>query len=322
MGKKHSPLHRPIPVGRGHPFPYSIPQVPSLQLDSGYATGITLIACRVWNTVVHVITTLAERTPIWGVATLDNHLYVLRADESSEQIEVYDVDSFCFLHYLTVPGLGTAADIVVCEHSRCAYVSNYLRNSVHKVPLSGDATTQWPVNDEPRFLSLTVKHNLLVTCFRVRKIKEFTTDGQLLREVVLPQDVCTPWHTLQLSSGELILCHGNCDDPLHRVCQIDSEGQVAKSFGGPRGSGSQGMNTPAHMALDFNDFVFVADLNNCRVLLLSPTLTYVRDVVSRDQLEWIPLGLSLDVQRRRLYVAVYEWKDGKHTAGRVVVVKV
>jgi len=47
---------------------------------------------------------------------------------------------------------------------------------------------------------------------------------------------------------------------------------VVKTFGGPAGSGSQQMNVPAHMAVDRNGFV--ADVNNERVLILSPMLTY------------------------------------------------
>jgi len=272
--------------------------------------------------VGHVIKTLAEGEPIWGVVTLDNHLYVLRSGKSSEQIEVYEVDSFCLLHYLTVHGLGSNGsmdDIVVCRHNRCAYISDASHNSVHKVPLSDATAIQWPVNDQPLRLSLTVKHSLLVTCLQVRKIKEFTADGQLLREVLLSQDVCAPMHAVQLSSGELTVCHGNRYYPLHRACLIISDGQIVKSFGGPKGSGSQGMHQPIHMAVDVNDFVFVADLNNCEVLLLSSTLTYVRDVVSRDQLQWRPCRLSLDVQRRHLYVTVIDYK---WTNGRVVVVSV
>jgi len=58
------------------------------------------------------------------------------------------------------------------------------------------------------------------------------------------------------------------------------------------------------------------------VTLLSPTLDYIRQVVSRDQVKWGPRRLCLDVQRRRLYVTDNEWKDGEYTAGRVVVFSV
>ena len=106
------------------------------------------------------------------------------------------------------------------------------------------------------------------------------------------------------------------------MCLIGSDGHVVKSFGGPIGSGSQHMNVPVHLAVDRNGFVFVADINNYRVLLLSPSLTFVREVLSREQLKWGPLRLCLDSDRRRLYVAVNKCEVGECTAGRVAVVSI
>jgi len=269
-----------------------------------------------------VIGTLPEGEPVLGVTSLDNHLYVLRGSKASDQIEVYDVDSYRLLHCLTVPKLGAACDILACGHYRCAYIADFSHKHVHRVALPGAATTQWPVNDEPNRLSLTDKHSVLVTCCKVRKIKQFTTDGQSLRVVILLQDVLSPGHTVQLSSGEFIVCHGNRDVPLHGVCLIDTDGHIVKSYGGRAGSSSQQMNMPIHMAVDRNEFVFVADVNNHRVLLLSPTLAYVREVVSHEQLQWYPYRLSIDVARRRLYVVENDFKDDKLTAGRVIVVNV
>jgi len=271
---------------------------------------------------------LPEGEPVEGVTSLDNRLYVLRGNKSSEQIEVYDIDSYrCVTiigHYLTVPRLGTAHDIVACGHNRCAYISDWSHSSVHRLALSNATMTHWPVNDRPVRLSLTRTHGVLVSCREVRKIKEFSTDGQLLHVLTLPQDVVSPWHAVQLSNGQFIVCHGDRNDPLHRVCLIGSDGSVVtdKSFGGPKGSGSQQLNVPLHMAVDRNEFVFVVDANNCRVLLLSPQLTYVRDVVSREQIGWKPRRVHLDSGRGRLYVADNEYRDGRYTAGRVVVVSV
>jgi len=285
----------------------------------------------VCNIVGRVTHTLPEGEPVFGVTSLDNQFYLLRC-KPSEQIEVYDVDSYCLQHCLNVPRCGTVYDMVACGHNHCIYVADTSR--IHKVDLPGGAVrrwsvnegsgllSKWSVNEGSGLLSLTVTvvaHNVLVTCCKVRKIKEFTTDGQLVREIVLPQHVSSPLHTVQLSSGDLVVCHGNRGDPLHRVCLIGSDGQVVKSHGGPPGAGKQQVNLPLHMAVDGNDFIFVADPNNQRVLLLSPTLTYIRDVVSSEQLKWRPSRLSLDVQRRRLYVADDEIKDGKYTAGRVIV---
>ena len=108
------------------------------------------------------------------------------------------------------------------------------------------------------------------------------------------------------------------------MCKISSDGRhVVQSHGGQSGSDTGQYDVPAHLAVDDNEFVFVADCRNRRVTLLSPTLEHVRQVVSRDQLKWQPFRQCLDVQRRRLYVAGNDYDD-KHklTAGRVVVFSV
>jgi len=264
--------------------------------------------------VGRVIHTLPIGEPVYGVTSLDNLLYVLR-DKSSEQIEVYNMDTYRFLCCLTVPDIGAANDIVACKRNRCGYISDWSHDSVHRVALPDwDTVTQWPVNDKPAHLSLTDRHGVLVSCHEVRKIKEFSTDGQLLHVLTLPQDVMSPWHSVKLSSGQFIVCHGDFGDPLHRVCLVDSDGSVVNSFGGPQGSGSQQMKVPVRMAVDRNEFLFVLDLNNDRVLLLSPLLTYVRDVVTRKQLKWWPQRVHLDSDRGRLYIVT--------RIGRVVVVSV
>ena len=270
-----------------------------------------------------MIQTLPEREPVGGVTSLGNRLYVLRA-RASEQVEVYDIDSFQLLHCLTVPGLRSAADITACAHNRCAYISDWSQQSVHKAELPGPdaAVTYWPVRDPPTRISISVRHGVLVTCTEVRKIKEFSTDGQLLQTVDLSQIVVTPWHAIQLCSGEYVVCHGNVHDLLHRVCLIGSDGQVVKSYGTVEGSGSKRMNVPAHLAADRNGFVFIVDMQNCRVLLLSPSLTYIREVVTCTQLKWRPGRVHLDVDAQHLYLADNEYKDGRFTAGRVVVVSV
>jgi len=275
------------------------------------------------NAVGSVLQTLPEAEPVWGVTSLDNLLYVLRGSKSSEHIEVYDTDSHQLQRRITVPELGGKNDIVACAHNRCAYISDNSNNCIHRVGLpNGAHVTKWPVNDKPWFLSLTDIHSVLVTCAVVRKIKEFSTDGKLKREIQLAQDVVSPIHAIQLSNGQFVVCHGERDDPVHRVCLMSSDGQVVKSFGGVKGSGSQQMNMPAHIAVDRNGFVFVVDFINHRVLLLSPSLSFVREVVSHEQLKWSPLRLWLDEDRRRLYVADNQWEKDKHTSGRVFVIGV
>ena len=121
----------------------------------------------------HVLHTLPESNePVFGVTSLDNLLYVLRDVKTSEQIEVYDTDSYRLQRCLTVPGLRSIDDMTVCAHNSCAYISDWSNNCIHRVELPhGADVTNWPVNDVPTCLSVTDTHSVLVTCYEVRKIR-------------------------------------------------------------------------------------------------------------------------------------------------------
>jgi len=255
------------------------------------------------------------------VTSLAGEIYLLRW-KARDQVEVYDVITYSLQRCLTVPNLHVLADMTSCEHCRCVYIGDGGGKCVHRLDVQG-AFTRWTVNDKPFGLSVNTSHNVIVTCYEVRKVKEFSSRGALLRQIILPDDVINPAHTLQTRSGQFIVCHGDVDDPVHRVCMMSADGRhIVHSHGGQRGSDTGQYDVPAHLAVDDNEFVFVVDINNRRVTLLSPTLEYVRQVVSRDQLKGVPRRLYLHEQQRLLYVADNEWKDGKWTAGRVVVFSV
>ena len=274
--------------------------------------------CVFVSAVGRVLHTLPEGNDVWGVTSLDNLLYVIR-EKASQQISVYDTDSYRLQRRINVPQLRCVVDMAACAHYYCLYVSDQNNTCIHRTALPDHDVTKWPVHSKPSRLSVSETHSVLVMCEDVKQIKEFTTRGKLLRQVQLHWSIMSLKQAIQLSSGDFIVCHGRPSDPVHRVCLVDSGGQVVKSYGGPQGASYQQMDSPTHMAVDRNGFVFVADLNNSRVLLLSPALTYVREVVS---LEWGPRRLFLDDDRRRLYVAANKWDGDECTAGRVVVINV
>ena len=244
-------------------------------------------------------------------------------DKKSDEVEVCDVNTYSLQRCLTVPNLRGFSDMTSCEHFLCLYISDPDAECVHRLGLQGNAT-QWPVSDELHSLSVNAAHNVLVGCRVVRKIKEFSPRGDLLRDVTLPDDVINPWHVIQLTSGQFIVCHGGPGDPVHRVCTVSADGrEIVRSHGGQPGSDAGQCNMPCHLAVDNNKSVFVADFYNRRVTLLSPSLNYIRLVVSGDQMKWKPGWMCLDVRRRRLYVTDLECTDDDvFTAGRVVVFSV
>jgi len=266
--------------------------------------------------VGQVVHTLNEGEYVLAVTSLAGEIYVLRAKERDE-VEVYDVITYRLQLCLTVPNSRTFVDMTSCEHYCCIYISDPDAECIHRLDAQGPIT-QWAVNDNPWSLSVNAEHNLLVTCRVANKIKEFTTDGHIVRTVCLPGDVINPWHTVQVRSGQFIVCHGDSGDAVHRVCMISADGRhIVHSHGGQPGSGTGQYDVPVHLAVDNDEFVFVVDINNRRVTLLSPTLAYVRQVVSSDQLKWRPTRVYLDTDKRFLYVA-----DSRDFTGRVVVFSV
>ena len=237
------------------------------------------------------------------MTSLGEEIYLLRPKGGRDEVEVYDVISYRLLRCLAVPNIRRLIDVTSCEHVLCLYIVDSRVECIHRLDLQGNST-QWPVNDRPRGLSVNADHNLIVTCLKVCKIKEFSSRGDLLRDVTLP-DLINPCHTIQLINGQFIVCHGGCGDRIRRVCKVSEDGgHIIKSHGGQPGSNIGQYNEPIHLAVDDNEFVLVVDHNNRRVTLLSPTLYYIRQVVSSDQFKWKPYRLYSDVQRRRLGTSV------------------
>ena len=162
-------------------------------------------------------------------------------------------------------------------------------------------TNKWSLRHPPRGLSVTPGGNLLVTCPCPNKLLELSADnGQCVRKITLQSDILNPSHGVQLTTGQYVVCHGGSWN-LDRVCIVDDDGRVTRSYGGQYGSDVGQLNWPRHMAVDEDSqFIYVADCENNRVVLLSPTLEFVRYVSEKLS---APYRLHLDHTTRRLYVA-------------------
>ena len=260
------------------------------------------------------------------MTSLGGEIYLLRRKER-DQVEVYDVNNYGLLRCLTVPIAVSNArwftDMTSCEHFLCVYIGDRYSECVHRLDVRAAVFTQWAVGNRPNGISVKASSSLLVTCPYVRKIKEFSSYGDLLHELTLPDYVTMPWHTMQTYNGEYVLCHGAIVDAVHRVCKISADGRhIVHSHGGQRGSDVGQYNVPIRLAVDNNQFVITVDRDNRRVRLLSPMLGHVRDIVSRDQLTWRPCRQRFDEYSRRLYVAENKWNENEAILGRVVVFSV
>jgi len=269
------------------------------------------------HAVGKVVHTLPEGETVCGVTLLAGEIYLLR-DKDRCQVEVYDIDNYILQGCHTLPKASSFDDMTSCDHWRCIYIAYGGDHCIRRLDAKLASLTRWDVHARPFGLSVNAASNVLVACRDVRKIKEFSSRGELLREITL---LIKPWHTIEIPvTREFIVCHGRRDDEVLGVCKISADSpRVVQSHGGKPGSGIGQYSSPRHLAVDDDGSVFVADFENKRVTLLSPTMEYVREIVSRDQIKYEPKRLHLDRERRLLYVADNQFSV---SSGRIVVFRI
>jgi len=245
-------------------------------------------------------TILTGDVDVLDVTSVDDAVFVLLI-RNSDQVAVYSVNDYRLLRHLSLYGVRPHCnnDLTSCVRHRCLYASDNGNTCVHRYDLASSAMSKWSVPGLPYRLSVTPSANLLVTCHCPHKLVELSADsGQCVREIALQSDIECPLHAVQLTTGQYVVCHGGIH--LHRVCIVDDDGRVTRSYGGQHGSDVGQLNVPRHLAVDEDSqFVFVADCGNNRVVVFSPTLEFVRYISEGLS---SPRRLCLHQETRRLYV--------------------
>jgi len=128
-------------------------------------------------TVTHVI---PEDTPVTGVTSLGNDVFVVRFD--SPQVEVYDAVTFTLQRRLLVRGLGPQSfGLAACASNQCLYASDFDNDLIHRVELTGsNAVKRWSVGSGPAGLTVNSDKNMLVVITGERMLQKFTTHGTQL----------------------------------------------------------------------------------------------------------------------------------------------
>ena len=174
-------------------------------------------------------------------------------------------------------------------------------------------------------MSVTDDSNVILAVYNKNKLNEYSPDGQLVREVILSSDAGIGHlrHAIRLSNDHFVVSHGFSRDDLHRVCVVDADGKLEKSFGGKCGSSIGQMDYPVHLSVDGNGFVMVADRRNTRVLLLDPDLKFKRVILSKEGKYGLqnPYRILLDESNGRVFVADNGWdsEKGIFTDGRILI---
>ena len=245
-------------------------------------------------------------TAVSAVTSLDDRVYVVRYN--SKEVEIYDAATLALVRRLPVPGIShRALGIAACPRNKCLYLSDWSDPSIHRVDLATDAAKKWRVAKSPRGLSVNRDHNLLVACSGDKKLQEYTTDGRLVREISLTADVGSPWHAIQLSTGDYVVSHCILSG---KVSVVGVDGRLLRSYKPSSSSDVGPMKDPRSLAVTKQDDILVADRGNNRILAINSSLTRVKLIPIPSDIELLePLALYLDETRDRLYIGE---KGGQH----------
>jgi sugar lactone lactonase YvrE len=250
-----------------------------------------------------------------GLTSVDDRLFVLRSP-NRQQIESYDASRFALQKLVTINKLSDDGEhwrngLTSCDTNKCLYVSDYGRNTIHRVNLRQDNKLSWPVEGGPCGLSVNSSCNLLIACAAVHKVKEFTADGQLVREVHLQHNE-SPLHAIQLTSDLIAVCYAR---PIGGVLEVDLSRQVATSYARHvEAATRRQFASPDRMAFDrTSDCILIADRNNNRIVSVNRSFyeVYNLSIATGVRLDE-PQCLCFDESRGLLYV-------GERNGGRVLV---
>jgi len=262
-----------------------------------------MLAAATEPTLKHVIPSRGHDRSVNAVTSLGDDVFLVREYSykmSSAQVEVYDARTFAFQRLVQVPELGeNVYGLAACTHHNCLYVSDYDNNSVHRAGLSGrNVATKWFVASKPSGVSVNKEHNVVVACSGANKLIEYTTYGAPLREINLQACVLSPYHAVQLSTGNYMVSQ-NIYSAVS-VVGVSLDGKVVRSdyvadVGGAKLS----------LSVTKNGDILVADTNNDRILSINSSLSSAEQLAlpepSDGRLQR-PFGLYLDKSRSRLYV--------------------
>ena len=255
-----------------------------------------------YSAPMRCIQTISPGQPISAVAVYDKYLFL--AFDSSGNIRVYHSDTLAQQSTISItreeyPRVNPV-DMVATVHG--LYVCDYKNTVIHRVRMLDLSISAWPVLNVAAVVSMSVtrKNNVMVTSSN--KLLEYTPTGAFVRQIALP--VNTLSHSVDAGNGNFVVCYGRTWLEAHRVCIVDGAGNQKQEYGKGLGGGSTTgtIDKPSHLAIDENGFIFVADRENKRIVLLNPRLDFVSELSSENDDHLDPYRMCLDDRQDRLHV--------------------
>ena len=239
---------------------------------------------------------------VWAVTQL--HDVVFMVCYNSSTILRFNATTHQQLTDIVVKDLEYPTDIAACEQTSHVYLADEWK-CIWRVSADGEDIEHWLPKSpddtfEPNTLSVT-STRLLVTPYDTEQLMQFDADGNELRRVHLPN---YPYHAVESPTGTFIVSHDNIQLDRCPVSEVNTGGEVLRQFA-VSGLASQGL--PRQIAVDSLGNIFVADSDNCRILLLDAHLRLRRVTIDEHQLNFkLPWRLCYREQSGQLLVGIDE----------------
>jgi hypothetical protein len=226
-----------------------------------------------------------------GLVALNQMMFcVLRIYSDGCLLEVYNRQSLTFIsktyiHDICRPESVNPLDIVRCSDSD-VFMSNFdEQNHVIRLRLMSNnkfsliAFWEMPSeNSGPVGLCFNEEdQRLFVVCTKTNEIHEYETRDeknlQLLRTIdltTLSDDVSGPEYCLILPNKNLLVSHKGLPHGVCEVCTTLGASRIVRQY--PNGSATYEMNDPRQLATDGQNNIFVADMNNNKIVVLNSDL--------------------------------------------------
>lgn len=233
--------------------------------------------------------TLTSDCIAFGLAILKNKLYV---GCFSGTVKIYDISTLDHLSNLSIPGLGHVRDMTSCPQRDVVYIADSYNDMIHVID-ERDRHSRWDARGfSPNSLSVNSQLNVVVVVFpESRKLREFTSRGQFVREITLQSEIKHPNHAIQLDEDRYVVADGCCIE-LHMYI-VNGNGTIIKSF--KENATAHALKRKSLRMLVIGESLIVSDSLNNRVQLFDvSSLTYVRELIS---------ARSEDEELRRLAVS-------------------
>lgn len=259
-----------------------------------------------------VIRSIPNRSHVGGMACLGDEVFAVFF--YGTDVEVFNVDTLNLQRRIPVAGIRNPHDLVLLSEKNLLFIADWNGKRMFRVELKGNVTS-WSLIGSPYCLSVSAKSNVLATIYSPSKLFEFTQEGQLIREISLQQNLTNPMHAILLTSGQFLLSRENSSQ--HGLFMVGDDGRAIHAYVDQSGSAAGPITKPYHMVVDKHGSFIVVDSEKSRIVILSPSLTYVRDLIPPSRGLRFPFKLYLDETRGLLYV-------GEHVpaGARILVFKV